>query len=423
MADLKAPAVQRYIDALKTRSLDNRKFYFPDQEEVIRAVDELFSLMERIKPCENERLRKLWLRVPRGTIEDYGDFEDANAFNDYASFDDYADEWKSFFPEETMWFELDCVEDPDIHFRTVFLNRNMVFVGNERDDSKNINVEAAEFFQWLCDAVRGCISELKAGTYNATVSSSIPVVKRTGLISRKNYWDILQDERKEFQRGFPVSSYEKYFDLIKDQNAEYDSDGRLPQMTADLFFTACSYGYAANPHEYDISGMTAREQYYRFADGRDDGLSEIQSDSPEAFRWWLKERESRGGHPFEVMAGGNSTHVSLYVHCDENGYFFSLAGRSVVRTAETLNFYLALREHKLPVFLFDSELFKRRLLETEMIGVVPEDVTPRYCESMFPGDEVHAFMQLPWEEPEKSLVAAKCEWFPEPEAELKEDTE
>ncbi len=418
MSNLKAPQVQRYIEFLRTGSLNGQKFQFPDQEKVIPAIDELFSLMKRIKPDANDRGKKLWLRVPRGTIDDYGSFEEANEYNDYSSFDEFVDEWKSFFPDEMMWFSLSCIEDETVRFRAIFLNHNLIYEDNGRSGCKFVNIDGAEFFQWLCDAVRNCIVELEGGTYNSNVNTFLPVEKRTGLIPRKDYWDIMTEERDEFLRGFPKSSIEKFFELIKDQNADYDSVGRLPTMTAKMFYEVCSYGYAANPQEYNVSGMSPKEQYYQFADGRDEGLSEIESDSTEAFSRWLNGERFMGGHPFEVMRGGNSTHVSLYVHSDEDGYFFVLDGRSIGRTVETLNFYLALREHNLPVFLNDSDLFKRRLLETEQIGVVPEDVTPRYCESLFPGGNAHDFMQLPWEEPERSSVAAKCAWLPEPTVEL-----
>ena len=418
MSDLKAPAVLHYIDILKSGALSGKKYWFNDQEEVTKAVNELFSLVSRIKPRLGGRVFSLWLRVPRGTIEDYGNFEIANEYNEYASYDDFVEEWQDFFPDETMWVSLDCIDDKPIHFRSILLNHNMVYEDNEREEKRYVYIEAAEFFQWICNAVKNCIAELEDGSYNATVEAGLPKGKRTGLISRKDYWDILPDERMEFFRYFPKSSQDKFFELIKDQSQDYESVGRLPEMTADLFYTACSYGYAANPHEYNIKGMTAKEQYYRFADGRDNGLSEIAIDSSEAFKSWIQDRTHFGGHPYEVMAGGNTTHVSLCVHLDDDGYFFMLEGRSIGRTVETLNFYLALRDHKLPVFLCDKDLFIRRLLETEQIGIVPEDITPKYCDNMFPGNEVKSFMWLPWDEPERSLVAEKCTWLPEPQIQL-----
>lgn len=84
----------------------------------------------------------------------------------------------------------------------------------------------------------------------------------------------------------------------------------LKEMTANDFYRFCALGYAAN--NYDGQAFAPKAQYYRHADGRDDGLKKIDPDSAEAFADWLENRE-KGGHPWEVCRGGNSTHVSLYV--------------------------------------------------------------------------------------------------------------
>lgn len=71
--------------------------------------------------------------------------------------------------------------------------------------------------------------------------------------------------------------------------------------------------YAAN--NYDGQAFALKAQYYRHADGRDDGLKKIDPDSAEAFADWLENRE-KGGHPWEVCRGGNSTHViTQATHC------------------------------------------------------------------------------------------------------------
>ena len=58
------------------------------------------------------------------------------------------------------------------------------------------------------------------------------------------------------------------------------------------------------------------ELYKLFADGRHEGLTEIEQDSVEAFRDWMDEKHpkrQRGGHPWEILRDGNTTHILLYV--------------------------------------------------------------------------------------------------------------
>ena len=106
-------------------------------------------------------------------------------------------------------------------------------------------------------------------------------------------------------------------------------------------------GYAEN--KYSGCDKSPKEQYYLHADGRDDGLQDIDADSPEAFREWLHNRERFGGHPWEVCRGGNSTHIDLRVMEDDRGYFLYLVGDAWSRTIETVKFYLALTRANIPL--------------------------------------------------------------------------
>ena len=67
----------------------------------------------------------------------------------------------------------------------------------------------------------------------------------------------------------------------------------------------------ANRYEQFVPDMNAREKYNLMADGRHDGLLDVSpEDDPEAFGRWYRERP-RGGHPWEICRGGNTTHISL----------------------------------------------------------------------------------------------------------------
>lgn len=65
-----------------------------------------------------------------------------------------------------------------------------------------------------------------------------------------------------------------------------------------------------------------------------------------------------------------------------------------------------------------AEEITLRLREEEKIGIVPEGVFPRYCESWFPDENVITFMNLPFEEDDEKKVAEKAVWQPIAEIEL-----
>ena len=193
--------------------------------------------------------------------------------------------------------------------------------------------------------------------------------------------------------------------------------GRIEKLTANDFYNFCAMGYRAN--NYSGGELSPKEWYLRHADGRDEGLREIDPDSTEAFNDWFFDRDRRGGHPWEVCRGGNSTHVSLGVHHDEKGYYLILAGSAWTRCIETIRFYLALREAGVPVILLEGRQLLARMLEEDKIGIVPNGIWPAYCESLFPGERILDFINLPNEK--KDAVVKCCTWFQEPLVTLAEE--
>lgn len=130
---------------------------------------------------------------------------------------------------------------------------------------------------------------------------------------------------------------------------------RLPSVAANEFYHFCALGYRAMG--YTGTEKSEKEQYALHADGRDEGLSKLDGDSPEAFAQWLKERP-RTGHPWEVCRGGNSTHIDCIVHQDAHGYYLVVAGLAETRTIEAVRFFLALYRAGVPVCIRNAEELK-----------------------------------------------------------------
>ena len=70
----------------------------------------------------------------------------------------------------------------------------------------------------------------------------------------------------------------------------------------------------------------------------------------------------------------------------------------------------------MPVKINKGKRLAERLLGKNKVGIVPEGVFPRYCESLFPGEEILDFINLPYENREQ--LAAKCNWYAIPEVTL-----
>ena len=271
---------------------------------------------------------------------------------------------------------------------------------------------------WLIDSVKDCIQRLDEGTYNNYLEQNLPPQHRTGTIKRKHFWDVWPENRADFFMNITEEDVAEFIRLASSQPEHKPiSSDCIKSLTANDFFSFCAMGYAEN--NYSGCDKTPKEQYYLHADGRDEGLREIDENSAEAFDNWLKNRV-HGGHPWEICRGGNSTHIDLMVSKDDNGYFLYLAGSAWTRTIETVKFYLVLTRAGIPVFLRDAHLLAHRLAETELIGIVPEGVMPAYCEDWFPDEKIIDFINLPYEDTEQFLPF--CHWKPiEPVSLLKHD--
>lgn len=290
------------------------------------------------------------------------------------------------------------------------IGREYVIVQDKRREPAGFPNEIPEFVQWLIEGVKECIEMLKSGTYNDFIKENLPPEHRIGKILRKHYWDVWPEARKEF---FEDISAEDVAEFIRKASAQGEGSEtikeRLPSMTANDFFRFCAMGYAEN--KYNGCDKTPKEQYYLHADGRDEGLKDLDPDDPEAFHAWLHDYSRGGGHPWEVCRGGNSTHVSLRPMDDKDGYFLYLDGDAWNRTIETVKFYLALTRAGIPVYLIEAHTLADRLAEKEWIGIVPDGVMPAYCESWFPNEHIIDYMNLPYDDREKFLPF--CVWYDE----------
>ena len=409
-AKMTAPQIDNYIDWLGHIHYREVSCRFSYDKKAYRLIDQIFEVVRKIAPTRNNDVRELWLTAERGPIEDFGDIDELLADGTVESREEFEAWWHERYPEETCWYQFSAVEDAEIGYRAIFIGQKFVIEVDERKEKDYPN-DISEFAQWILDALNAAYKKLQDGTYNDFVDSDLPPQHRTGTLVRKYLWDAYPDARTSFFKNISPADVAEFVKCASEQ----DSDRRrltnhLKEMTANDFFSFCALGYKEN--NYEGCELTPREQYYKHADGRDDGLGEIDGDSPEAFHEWYNDRNHHGGHPWEVCRGGNSTHVSLYVHEDEDGYTLTVAGDAWTRTIESVKFYLALHRAGLPVYMMEAAALADRLTEKEKIGIVPEGVMPAYCHSYFPNEHIIDFMNLPDENREKLLP--HCVWQKEP---------
>lgn len=419
------------------------------------AMDPLFAALSSLAPLQkNDEAKALWLQFPRGEISDYDSFEDLKEWDVVETEEEYKAKWLEDYPNEICWYELDLAEgfnrDGSLRYRGVSLGNRMIISALMEDTAEYDYSEDAtvELCSVIMAAVEHAMDKLRKGVYNDEVEASLPYWFRTGVLKRSVFWKAEPETRVRAQEGVASETLTAFRSLISGGRNDEHRIGRLPNMTANDFFRACAIGYAACGYETD--GSSPSELYLRYADGRDEGLTGagfglnegpgIDFNDPAQWEDWYFHRKSHGGHPWEVIRGGNSTHVDLFVMHDKDsldflfrtgkmseeeyktakekeGYYYLVSGKH--RACEAINIYVALTADGLPVLLNDGNEILARIDGTDYIGIIPRAMTPKYCENLFPDryGPVIDFMHV-YEE-EMAEFGAEIEWLPEEPARLK----
>lgn len=405
---MKAPRINHWINVLR-----GGKMVF--DKETNEAIDRVFEQLHLIAPCGDDERREIWLKAERGSAEDYDDYEYLKDEEIVDTYEDFLRMWQEEYPDEVNWFHLVTIERDD--YRAIFLGRELIYQSRVYEEQEVYEYGLKELFVWMEEAVKKCVEALQNGSYNCDVQNNLSARQRTGTILRKDYWELFPDCRETFFSEISDAEIEIFVSNIEKQKEGQPVGNYITDMTAGKFYEYCAIGYKANQYE-NLDGLTAKEQYYKKADGRDEGLSEIDTDSCEEFEAWYNDRYRGGGHPWEVCRGGNSTHIDLFVRHNEHGYFLSVKGKAWTRSIEAIKFYNALRQEGVAVYLHDAKGITDRLLGRDRIGIVPEHVIPAYCESWFPGMEILDFMNLPYEQDEYEAMLPKITWLEEQKQEL-----
>lgn len=428
----------------------------PQTRAVLGALDRLFEVLTDLAPLStNDEAKSIWLKIPRGSLDDFDSYEDLLEDGEVRSRAEYVALWESEYPDAYTWYELTIVKNE--YCQAISVGRVFVVCADIRQDPAEFDwyeEYLLALLNLLVQAAHESMDALRSGVYNVVVSGELPYFHRTGVVARSAVWAADPESKKAIFDGMDDATYNAFCRYAAMDAEDTGAIGRLPSMTGNDFLIACALGYEACG--YDLCGKDGKrlpldELYLRYADGRDEGLTGkgmglhsgpgIDLSSPQAWEEWYFDRKRMGGHPWEVCRGGNSTHVSLAVCHDRQeaelllhlgklsddefqqmrkswGYYYVVAGKAWSRAVEAVHFYVALKRAGLPVILNDAQAILARFKGEDLVGVVPRDVTPVYCEGLFPKrlGTILDFMHV-WDD-DMANFGDRIEWLPEPEARL-----
>ena len=251
--------------------------------------------------------------------------------------------------------------------------------------------------QWMKQVKRDWIKA------NAVVTRNYPLNYRSGYVSHALVRALIPDiYRLDLALG--AKNVNKFLKIVESRYFYDKSKATCSKMTANRFFDYCKIAYiVAQEKDHTVDkNLSGKKMYEIYADGRHEGLLDIDPDSEDEFSSWLDgthPKKERGGHPWEIKRGGNTTHINLYVsrpdytNEKEKGFVITVGTHAVTRLAEALRMFLALYDAGMPIGISDSDSIYRRLLAQDNIGIVPNYESLHRANQDFPEDQdVHDVM-------------------------------
>ena len=245
-------------------------------------------------------------------------------------------------------------------------------------------------------AYRACVLK-NAIEAQSLLLQTIPMNLRMGLMTRRNAKRLIPNWAK-IDLGITAEEKNILLDILRGPNGH-----SLNNFTAKKYFEYCRIAYLANPKTFQdfnfVEGLSGREYYKQFADGRDGGLLSLELTNEEAFQKWYKNAAWHGAHPWEIYRGGNSTHINLSVTSDykDGNWRIVLSAFSTTRMVEACRIAIALKKANLPFTLSYKESYLKRILEEDWVGIVPEDIGIKYANHNFPQEyDVADCIYLSW---------------------------
>ncbi|MBR2827975.1 MAG: hypothetical protein IKE70_01930 [Bacilli bacterium] len=368
---MKAPRFDSII-----RRLDNRN-YNPQiyTRKVKVKLNELYDLLDKIKPILEDDLKKIYFSAERGTIEDYGNYEELKEFGEVSSYEEFEKYYKEDYPDDKNWYQMSTNKYKN--YRMISINSNIIIyadMDNENDFFESY--ELLELLDFLIQKVKECIKKLEDGTYNEYIANNYSYKNKFGVIKRKDYWELYPDSKKNLFNEISQDEMNYFIENARDQILN-----RIKNMTSRKYFECVALAYKSIG--YEIGNLSDKELYLKYADGRDEGLCKIDEDSKEEFDIWYNDKTRFGGHPWEIIRGHSFARVDLYVAMDEEGYYLSIDGNTILRKIEIVKIFNAFNKNNIPIRIFHPEIIKESLKGNDYIGIVPRYIVPIRCESYF----------------------------------------
>ncbi len=398
--------------------------YTPKSYELI---DKIYEAMECIEEVGRDEKKIIYVKYKRCDFESYKKFYKLKL----KSKKEYQDEYDYFMNEYYMeydWIKVELYRYEQ--YKTIIFNNNLVISVDTIDRRKGFEFDISDFLEDLYKKIQDSIGLIKINTYYQKLCSEISYRQKTGIIKLDDLFKLNDGWKNEYFKFLSqddinlfiekINNQIEYTNIVKKEASKYKFNFekyhekleqkfnciyRLDKMNAQDYYDICKLCYKSInlecPNEF-----SSKDLFYKYADGRDCGLKDIDLNSYEAFEEWVK---IANNHACQIRGGTTTSRIDLWVVKDEKGYYLVLSGKYLWISNEVIKFYVELTKNNIPVFLFDAEVIRDRLIGNGIVGIVPYKIFPRYCQSLFDID-ICDFMHLPYHPQDYNEYLKYIEW-------------
>lgn len=368
---LTAPQLDTLLEVFGDKTYSPKSYDMKVKEK----INELYSLLDNIKPISDDEYKILYFSAEKGNIENYGDFEELKEFGEISDYKEFENRFNEDYPDDLKWHKMTTVRYKN-YYSISINSKNIIYADMDSENGCFENYQLQELLDFLIIKVKECLIKLKDKTYNEHISNNYSYKNKFGVIKRSDYWNLYPNTKQNLLDEISQDEMDYFI-----KNASEDVDDRITNMTSGLYFRCVRLAYENN--NYDIGNLSDKELYLKYADGRDEGLSKIDPDSNNEFDEWYNDDTKIGGHPWEIIRGHSFARVNLYVGHDDNGYYLSLDGSRILRKVEIAKIYIALTKNNIPIKIYHADTIKQAFEGTDYIGIVPDYIIPIECNGYF----------------------------------------
>ncbi len=402
-----APEVMHFIDALTSHSgLTGTDV---SSGEALRMLDELYKLLAPVLPMGSDSNKRIWIWADRGCADDNWDYEEWRISGECDTRKDFEELFHELYPYDRYWFPLEIMEYHG--FRGVLLRYRCILQHDSGNPSplyrkRYLESMDEDMLTFLLEAAERSMHLIKDGTYRAFIEENLPLINRSGAIPSKIFHEVYPEAKRNLLKGLKADEIKAFESIVSSGLYTEDTVGRIPEMTSGLYFSAVEASYSELGGKYD-KDIPIKERYKRMTFSYGESLVALNDSDPAAFEKWY--HEWHDGHLWEIVPGGSFSSVSLSVHRDDYGWYFSVNG--VASLMEIVRIFLAVYRMGLPVCLYKPERILDSLYERDRIYITPDGIPP-HGDSTVNGEYMLHSINLSPEDIQNGKLIKNIDWYP-----------